>query len=179
MRESSLYSLQELPKWYPLGEYRRRLVFDGKPTALVVNGEEIGLQLESDRFTLLATSYDYFDGCEHWIHLLNEGKLIDQLRMPDEFGFIQGVTAIKDREIEFGFFGTNDTWNLVVSESDYWSYSIASLLRRPNRFLFAKRHISARRTKGLPWSLEQAAPNPSIERTYSGLRPPSASHVKR
>ncbi len=178
MKESSLYSLQELPKWYPLGEYRRRLVAGGEPTSVVVSGDEIGLQMESGRLTLLATSYDYFDGCQHWIVLLKDGKPIDQLRMPDEFGFIHEVASVTENEVSFGYFGTNDRWNLVVSECGFWSYSVASLLRRPNRFLLAKRHASVRRTKGPPWSLKKATPNPSIEGMSCG-KPQATPHVKR
>ena len=178
MKESSQYALQELPKWYPFSEYRRRVVEQGKPTSLVVNGDEIGLQLQNKRFTLLATSYDYFDGCQHWIYLLKDGRPVDQLRMPDEFGFIQEVTHLKENEIEFGYFGTNDRWSLVVCEEGYWSYSLAALKMRPNRLLLAKRYVSVRRTKGPPWSLKKAAPNPSIDRTCPG-KPGQASHVKR
>jgi hypothetical protein len=138
---------------------------------VVVNGDALDLQMEcGNHLTLLATSYDYFDGCQHWLYLLKYGKPIDQLRMPDEFGFIQELTVVTANEVAFGYFGTNDRWNLVLSESGFWSYSAASLLRRPNRFLLAKRHMSIRRTKGLPWSLPTAMPNPSPESTSTGDR---------
>jgi hypothetical protein len=181
VRESSSYALQELPKWYPFAEYRRRLVVEGKPLHVVVNGDEIGLQLNCGSHTILATNYDYFDGCQHWIYLLRrDGKPVDQLRMPDEFGFIRDMTVISPSEVAFGYFGTNDRWNLVVHESGFCSYALVAMLRRPNRFLLAKRYLTARRTKGAPWSLP-TAPNPSIEGTASsGLRPPPAApHVKR
>jgi hypothetical protein len=129
---------------------------------VVVNGDEISLQLNCGRHILLATNYDYFDGCHHWIYLLREdGRLVDHLRMPDEFGFIEEVTIVSETEVAFGYFGTNDWWNLAVSEDGFWSFTPAELLRRPNRFLLAKRHLSVRRVKGTPWSLPEAAPNPS------------------
>ena len=181
MRASSLYSLQQLPRWHPFATHCRRLVADGKPLPVVVNGDEIGLQLSCSEYTVLATNYDYFDGCHHWIYLLGrDGNPIDQLSMPDEFGFIQDVAVVSPTEVAFGYFGTNDRWNLVVRERGFWSYAPRTLLRRPNRFLLAKRRLEVQRTKGAPWS-PPAAPNPSIEGTASsGLRPPSAApHVKR
>lgn len=162
MKESSTYALQKLPKWYPLAECRRRLVVDGKPLPVVVNGDEIGLQLSCGECTVLATGYDYFDGCHHWIYLLRrDGKPIDQLSMPDEFGFIQDVAVISPNEVSFGYFGTNDKWSVVVRERGFWSYAPGTLLRRFNRFFLAKRYLGVRRTKGAPWSLP-APPNQSI-----------------
>lgn len=159
MRESSSYSMQALPKWYPLSSYRRQLVRQDRPAG-IVNGDEIGLQMTVGRNTLLATSYDYFDGCHHWLYLLGEdGWPIDQLRMPDEFGFIQDVLAISENEVEFGYFGTNDKWNVVVSQQGFSSYRPAALLTRPNRFFLSKRYLLPRRTRGGPWSMPPAAPN--------------------
>lgn len=165
MNVSPAYALQELPKGFPLRESRRRLVLRGAPTAFVVNGDEMGLQMESGRLMLLATSYDYFDGCQHWIHLLKDGRPVDQLRMPDEFGFIQDVVTVSEHEVSFGDFGTNDRWHLVADEHGFWSYAVASLRRRLNRFLLARRHVSVRCTKGPPWSLDEAAPGASAEGT--------------
>ncbi len=164
MRESSTYSLQELPKRHPLAEYRRRLVAQGQPLPVVVNGDEISLQLSCGEYTVLAINYDYFDGCHHWIYLLRgDGKPIDQLSMPDSFGFIQDVVVLSANEVAFGYFGTNDRWNLVVRERGFWSYAPSALLMRPNRFLLAKRRLQVRCTKGAPWS-PSTAPDPSIER---------------
>ncbi len=181
MTESSAHSLQKLPGWYPLAEYRRRLAVDGLPTPVVVNGDEISFQLRCGNCTVLGTAHDYFEGCSHWIYLLaSNGKPIDQLRMPDVFGFLHEVEIVAPNEVSFGYFGTNDRWNLTVSESGFWSYAPAALWRRPNRFLLAKRHLAARRTKGKPWVVPET-PNPSIEGTStSGLRPLAAApHVKR
>lgn len=150
MRESSTYSLQQLPKSHPLAEYCRRLVRQGTPLNVVVTGDEIGLQLSCGDYTVLATSYDYFDSCHHWIHLLGRaGKLVDQLQMPDEFGYIQDVKVVSQNEVAFGYHGTSDRWNLAVSDEGFWSYTLPSMLKRPNRFLFAKRHLAARRMKGM------------------------------
>jgi hypothetical protein len=154
MKESSAYSLQTLSKRYPFGEYRRRLVFNGTPLPVIVDGDEIGLQLSCGDTTVLATSYDYFDGCSHWIYLLGrDGRPLDQIQMPDVFGFLQDVEMISSREVAFGYFGTNDRWNLRVDCNGFRSYASAALLNRPNRFLLAKRYLSVRRTKGAPWSM--------------------------
>ena len=158
VRESSTYSLQELPKGYPLAEYRRRLVAQGTPLPVVVNGDEISLQLNCGEYTVLATSYDYFDGCHHWIYLLRrDGKPVDQLSMPDAFGVIQDVVFVSPNEVSFGYFGTNDRWNLVISENGFWSYTLPAMMMRPHRFLFARRRLEVRRTKGAPWSLPTAS----------------------
>lgn len=174
MKESSIYSLNELPKWYPLRKYRRRLVGPGGASVTVVNGDDIGLQIDLGNFTLIATSYDYFDGCEHWLYLLRNGELVDQLRMPDELGFIQELSNISEDEVAFGYFGTNDKWNLRVFESGFWSYSASSLLRRPNRFFLSKRHILISRTKGPSWHPKESAPNHSLQPTQAGCAGRSA-----
>lgn len=154
MKESSAYSLQTLPKSSPLAEYRRRLFLDGTPLQVVVDGDEIGLQLSCGDTTVLATSYDYFDGCNHWIYLLGrDGRPLDQIQMPDVFGFLQEVEVISPCEVAFGYFGTNDRWNLTVDWNGFWSYALTALLKRPNRFLLAKRYLSVRRTIGAPWSM--------------------------
>ena len=154
MKESSAYSLQTLPNRYPLAEHRRRLLVDGRPLAVVVDGDEIGMQLSCGDTTVLATSYDYFDGCSHWIYLLGrDGHPLDQIQMPDVFGFIQDVEVISPYEVAFGYFGTNDRWNLTVDRNGFWSYASTALLKRPNRFLLAKRYLSVRRTEGPPWSM--------------------------
>ena len=161
--------MQELPEWWPLSEYHRRLVgINGHPVA-IVSGDVIGAQYSCGEFTMLATSYDYFDGCHHWIYLLNrDGKPVDLLCMPDEFGFIQDMTVVSPNEVEFGFFGTNDRWNLIVEERGFWSYSFIALTRRLNRFIFAKRFLQVRRTKGTPWSLP-TTPNTSSKRPPDGV----------
>lgn len=125
----------------------------GKPLPVVVNGDEIALELAIGGYTLLATTYDYFEGCNHWIYLLqSDGKPADQLSMPDQFGFIQDVVVVSPDEVEFGYFGTHDRWNLTVRKAGFWSYAPAALLVRINRFLLAKRYLDIRRTKGPRWS---------------------------
>lgn len=148
MRESSDYSMREFPKWYPLGSRRRRLVLAGRPLTVVVMGDEIGLQLKCGECTLLATSYDYFDGCEHWIYLLgSDGSALDFLGMPDGFGFIENVKILSPTRVEFKYFGMNSKWNLDVYEGGFWSYEPSALLRRINRFFVAKRYLRVQRTE--------------------------------
>jgi len=127
---------------------------------VVVNGDQISLQLDCAGFTILATAYDYFDGCSHWVYLLRQdGTPIDMLSMPDEFGFIGDVTIVSSNEVAFGYFGTNDRWNIVVDKDGFWSYARPALVRRPNRFFLAKRYLVVRQTKGPPWSM----PTPKLK----------------
>lgn len=135
-----------------MGIYRRRLVRKGQPLPVVVNGDALDLQLALGPFTLLATSYDYFDGCQHWLYLLRwDGMPVDQLRMPDQFGYIQDVLVLADNDISLGYFGTNDRWRLAISEQGFRSFSPTALLMRPNRFLLSRRHLSTQKTAGIPW----------------------------
>lgn len=154
MQKSSRYSLQKLPRWHPFNVNHRRLIADDMPLPTVVNGDEIGLELTCGEYTVLATSFDYFDGCQHWIYLLNrDGRVLDLLSMPDEFGFIKDVEIISPNEVAFGYFRTDERWNLVVQIQSYWSYAPRSMFRRLNRFLFNKRHLEARCIKAMPCSL--------------------------
>ncbi len=179
MNPSSSLSLAELPKAYPLATYSRRLVHSNGSLGKVVNGDKIEFEFSSERYTLLATSYDYFEGCNHWIYLLSaSGRILDLVSMPYVFGFTQEVDVVAQNEVAFGYFGTNDRWSLVVSERGYWSFAAASLARRMNRFFFSKRHLTLHRAKGAPWVLQEA-PNPSIEGDVQGLAPLAAPHVKR
>jgi hypothetical protein len=158
-----------LPQRHPLATYRRQLVAEGGSLSVVVNGDEIGLQLRCGEYTVLATSYDYFDGCNHWIYLLDrEGMPVDQLSTPDQPGVIQDVAIVSPNEVAFGYFGTHDRWNLTVREHGFWSYTPATLLKRFNCFFLAKRRLEITCTKGKPWSLP-AALNPSVERVAPNL----------
>ncbi len=153
LHEPQQYALQALPKWHPLGVYRRRLVRKGQALPVVVNGDALDLQVELGPFTLLATSFDYFDGCHHWLYLLRwDDTPVDQLRMPDQFGYIQDVLVLADNDISLGYFGTNDRWRLAISEQGFRSFSPRALLMRPNRFIFARRHLLTRRTAGIAWT---------------------------
>jgi hypothetical protein len=128
-------------------------VRQGRPLPVVVNGDAIDLQLAIGPFILLATSYDYFEGCQHWLYLLRwDGSVLDQLRMPDQFGSIQDVLVLSDHALSLGYFGTNDRWRLAISEQGFRSFSPQALWMRPNRFLFARRHLSTQKTAGIPWS---------------------------
>jgi hypothetical protein len=118
-----------------------------RPLPVFVNGDDIGLQLRCGAYTLLATNYDYFDACSNWIYLLGEdGKPVDQLRLPDYFGFIQAVEVRAPNEITFGYLGTEDRWRLVVHRHGFRSCSFPAMRRRPNRFLFARRYLSVERS---------------------------------
>ncbi|MEK8035022.1 hypothetical protein AACH06_29755 [Ideonella sp. DXS29W] len=125
MQPSSKFSLKELPKTVPFATYRRRLFTDGGIKGSIVNGDKIEFEFSSGHHIVLATSYDYFDGCEHWIYLLSPaGEILDLVAMPNVFGFTQDVEVIGPEELSFGYFGTNDRWSLHVWEVGYWSFSL-------------------------------------------------------
>ena len=138
MKPVEQYSLLALPAWYPFGEYKRRLVRDGHPTRTVVDGEEIAAQFSCNGFTVLVTNYDYF-------------------------GFLQSVESQAELELNFGFYGTNDQWNLRLREKPIWSFRIADLRSRVNRFLFSRRRLMLACTKGEPWFFPPAQPDAAAE----------------
>ena len=111
VKQSSEYSVRSANQ----GMWRSRLLRAGRALPVTLNGDAIDLQVTMGRLTVLATSYDYFDACSHWIYLLGEdGRPIDQLRMPTQFGFIEQVEILSDREMSFGYFGSNDLWRLRI-----------------------------------------------------------------
>ena len=168
MQPSSDLSLSELPAALSTSSHRRRLVHADGRKGIVVNGDKIEFQFSGGAYTVLATSYDYFEGCDHWIYLLTRsGKVIDLIAMPYIFGFVEEVSVVSPHELRFSYFCSNDRWNLGVSEAGYWSFSLASLARRRNRFLLSKRHMALRFTRGAPWVLREV-PDVSIERTLPG-----------
>ena len=125
----------------------------GKALPIWVKGDSIDLDMAIAGCTLLASSDDYFDGCHHWLYLLTQdGKLIDQLRMPDQFGYIEHVQVLSETAISFGYMGTNDRWTLCVDRQGFRSFSWRELVARPNRFLLARRHLKLHRTEGPPCS---------------------------
>jgi len=146
MQPSSDLSLTELPAVLPNSDHRRRLVHADGRKGVVVNGDRIEFQFSGGAYTVLATSYDYFEGCDHWIYLLaRSGEVLDLIAMPYVFGFVEEATVVSPHELKFGYFGANDRWHLTVDESGYWSFSVASLARRRNRFFLSKRRLSIRR----------------------------------
>ena len=148
MNATDRLSIVALPAWYPLGEYRRRLVLDGKPTSVVVHGDAISKQYVCGNGFVLITQYDYFDGVSHWFYRLDpSARVLDQASTPDYFGFIQKISVEGPTEISFGFFGTNDQWRLSVKEAGFWSFGRAALARRFNRFFFCKRYLSMQRAR--------------------------------
>lgn len=152
MNPSGVYSLREDPNVLLRIAGRKRLMRAGRPLPVFVNGDALDMQIAVGSCTVLATSYDYFDGCHHWIYVLGpDGTPIDQLCMRDQFGYIEDVQVISRHEISFGYFGTNDRWRLRVDEEGFRSFSLGALLMRPNRFLLRKRHCVVHRTKGAPW----------------------------
>lgn len=151
-KDLSGFSLARFPFWHPLHAFRRRLLFNGKALDALVNGDDIDHVVELDSLHVIATNYDYFDGCNHWIYLLNDRmKLIDAVSMPDYFGFLQDVERHSETQISFSYYGTHDRWNLKVEKQGLWSYSAGALLRRPNLFLLKKRYMLLNRTKGPKW----------------------------
>lgn len=164
MKPVEQYSLLALPAWYPSREYKRRLVRDGHPTWAVVSGDEIAAQFWCDGFTIVVTNYDYFDGVSNWFHLVdNEGKIRDVVTTPDYFGFVQNVESHAERELNFGFYGTNDQWRLCLHEKPIWSFRIRELSSRANRFLFSRRRLMLTCTKGEPWSFTPPEPDRAAE----------------
>ena len=152
VQPSNEYSVRSEPTKPNQVFWRSRLLRAGRALPVTLNGDALDLQVTMGRLTVLATSYDYFDACDHWIYLLSEdGRPIDQLRMPTQFGFIDQVELLSAREMSFGYFGSNDRWRLLVDESGFRSFSMQALRYRPNRFFLSKRHLSIVRTKGLPW----------------------------
>lgn len=150
------YSLSPLSALHPFRQYKRRLAFGDQPLSVVVNGDEIGMQWAFGGVTLIATHYDYFDGVNHWFYLLSDrGRVLDQVRMPDVFGFIQNVKEVAPNELGFGYFGSNDEWRITVSQSGAWSFGMDALRKRPNGFLLARRYLTLRRMKGPPWQFQR------------------------
>lgn len=92
--------------------------------------------------SLVITSYDYFDGVCTWFYLLDcTGVMIDSASTPDYFGFIQDIEVREPATIHFGFFGTDERWELTTREKGCWSFAPAQLARRINRFFFRKRFM--------------------------------------
>lgn len=159
MKPIETFSLQSLPAWYPSREFKRRLVCNGVPTWVVVDGDEIAAQFLFGRYTVLATNYDYFDGVSTWFHLLDEeGKIQDIVATPDYFGFLEDIESPSEYELNFGFYGTNDRWSLRLRERPIWSFRIGELRFRANRFLFSKKRFMLACTKGRPWIFQPAQP---------------------
>jgi hypothetical protein len=105
MIKTDVFSLEKLSRNYLFAADRCRLVLNGQPQPSLLHGEQIDLQLAFGEHTLLATSYDYFDGCQHWLYLVcRDGRIVDGIRMPDEFGFLQDLTTISEDQIAFGYF---------------------------------------------------------------------------
>jgi len=147
------------------------LVRDGKPTWVVVDGDEISAQFLCGAFTILVTNYDYFDGVSTWFHLIDsEGRIRDIVSTPDYFGFIQDVESPAELELNFGFHGTNDQWSLCMREKPVWSFRIGDLRSRVNRFLFSQRRLMLGCTKGEPWLLQSAEPGVPVDSAASQRR---------
>jgi len=52
-----------------------------------ISGTSIAFQFSPGEYILLATEYDYFDGCNHWIYLVRrDGTAVDKISLPDTFG---------------------------------------------------------------------------------------------
>lgn len=137
------FSIVELPKLYPMGEYKRRLVIDGNESKTIINGDEIAFQYSVDKHYLVVTSYDYFEGVSYWFYLFDEnGRLLDLVSTPDYFGFIQWGNIDLPMEAKFSFYGANDNWTITINEVGYWSYRKIHLLVRMNNFFLSKRYVT-------------------------------------
>lgn len=145
------FTLGELPFGYPFRDSQRRLLRNDGQFVAIVNGDDLVLQMEWQDFSLIATSYDYFDACNHWIYLIRAGCLVDQLSMPDQIGFLQHVESSLDNRLEIGYYGTHDRWTLSIHESGFFSFKLADLRLRLNRFFLARRFISIQHTRGPDW----------------------------
>jgi hypothetical protein len=156
------FSMEKLPFWYPSRAFKRRLVSTGRSLRSVVNGDEIAGQFLLAGHSLIVTNYDYFDGVSTWFYLVDPtGKVIDNVSTPDYFGFIQDVKVQGPSGINFGFYGTNDRWELLVHESGFWSFKLAALARRINRFFWRKRYISLKCVKN-PFAASSSVDNRSL-----------------
>ena len=152
MAEGNTYSLTKLPLWHPFYLFGRRLSRGGHSKSSAVAGDAIGLEVKFGGLTLVETNYDYFDACSHWIYLLSEDvTVLDELHLPDVFGFIQDIEKVSDCEVKFGFFGTNDRWSAQIEPGGYWSFAANALRYRLNRKLLSKRYIRLTRHRGPPW----------------------------
>jgi hypothetical protein len=140
------FSMEALPHWYPMRAFKRRLVNAAGCVRAIVNGDEIAGEFLLSGYSLIITSYDYFDGVSTWFYLIDpSGKIIDNVSTTDYFGFIQDVNIPGVRTLHFGFFGTDDRWELIVHPAGFWSFRFPELARRINRFIWRKRYISLKR----------------------------------
>ena len=139
--------MEELPHWYPGRNVKRRLVMAGGHLRTIVNGDTIAGQFSLVGNSLIATSYDYFDGVSYWFYLIDPaGKIIDNVSTPDYFGFMEDVDTTKPDALSFGFFGTDDKWEIAVQPRGFWSFKFSELTPRINRFFWRKRYLSLKRT---------------------------------
>lgn len=144
-RETTTFSLEELPQGQPFPLHRRRLVAHGKPLAFVVTGDEILLELGCGEHTLLVTCIDSFEVCEHFVYLLRrDGRPLDLLVLPAAPGFLEELEIASPSEVSFGLFGAPGRWRLWVRAAGFWSFSPAALKLRTLRFWPAKRYLEAR-----------------------------------
>ena len=145
-------------------EYQSKLLnAQGQPIA-VVNGDQISFQQDFGELTLIATHYDYFDGCNHWLYLFRGNTLLDQLTLPDSFGFVNKVQRISANTLQFSFhviceprddetpqarnwrlyYEKNQAWEVTVNPQGHWNWHWSALKRRPNRFLLSRRYLQVR-----------------------------------
>ena len=145
-------------------EYKSKLLnAQGQPIA-VVNGEAISFQQDFGELTLIATHYDFFDGCNHWLYLFRGNTLLDQLTLPDSFGFVDKVQRRSANTVQFSFHvickpqddetpqarnwrlydEKHQAWELTINPHGHWNWHWSALKRRPNRFLLSRRYLQVR-----------------------------------
>ncbi|MFZ6654077.1 hypothetical protein [Undibacterium sp. TJN19] len=116
------FSLEKLPSYYPMREYKRRLLFKDSQTAIIVHGDEVAAQFSCADWYVVMTQYDYFDGTSHWFYLIDKQlRRKDACSPPDSFGFLQDVEFVADACIQFGFYGSEQQWSLAIVPQGFWS----------------------------------------------------------
>jgi hypothetical protein len=142
MKAAFHLSLANLSSRHPFHEHRRRLVINGEQSATVIFGDEIDGVYRFGSLHLLITRYDYYDGVSHWFSVLDQqGKILDMASTPDYFGFIEWIEQPSQDSLRFGFFGTNDIWQVRICTEGEWSFKLSDLARRWNRYFSSKRHL--------------------------------------
>lgn len=136
------FAVEELPPEHRLSEHHAMLTRDGLSTGVIVNGSSLSHQFAYQRHYAIMTHYDFFDGVDHWISLLNpELEVIDLVSLPQSFGFVKDLEIAENERLSFRLFDSNDRWSVSIDIRGRSSFALRHLVRRRNRFLFSKRHL--------------------------------------
>jgi len=116
-------------------------MFDGSPTQVIVDGDEVAAQFSCYGIFPVITHYDSFDEVSVWIYLLDSTlRVIDKITMPPAFGFIENI-KVTESGVSFAFMGEDDRWLLNVDPTGRWLFTASEIFRRPIRFVFSKRRL--------------------------------------